>query len=234
MIRMEQVSEKTWLSLTKAASGADPEAQWELGYLFEYGAATKRGKILSLPNRTEAIKWYLSAAKQNHLAAKASLSNIYCAGDAPDYPAAITWAKSAILDGDASAAFNLGMIHRDLGKPKVALRYYTLAADMGDADAYLQIGLCCLLGHGTVIDYSAAVENFQRVLQAPAQQTAPRTREDALYWIALIKLMGLHKRRNLVPARDFLERANADGDHEKSNDILNIIGRADKKPLRPL
>jgi TPR repeat protein len=229
---MEKISERKWQSLTRAAESGDAEAQWELGYYCEQGAVTRSGKTLSPKDRSAAMSWYLRAAEQDHAAAKVSLSNLLSEGDNPDFQTAISWAKSAVAQGDASAAYNLGIIYRDLGKPKAAFRYYQLAATMGDAEAHLQVGLCFLLGHGTAIDHAAAQVSFQKVLQVPAESVSQRSREDALYWLALLNLMGLGQRRSVGRAREMLAEANADDDHEQANDILNVIGKFSRPRIR--
>ncbi|MES2818688.1 MAG: tetratricopeptide repeat protein [Pseudomonadota bacterium] len=230
---MERLAKTAWSALVRAAGEGKAEAQCELGYYLENGAVTLSGKLLASPDRSEAINWYLLAAKQGYRNAKAALSNILSGGDSPDYQAAIVWAKAAIQQGDASSAYNLGIIYRDLGKPKTAFRHYQLAVAMGDADAHLQIGLCHLLGQGTAVDHAAAQASLRKVLLAPPIQTAQRTRENALYWLALINLMGLGKRRSLAHAREMLEVANADDDHEQANEILHVLGHTAKLRLRP-
>ncbi|MET1080491.1 MAG: tetratricopeptide repeat protein [Pseudomonas sp.] len=229
---MQSISKRKWSALTQSAGEGNADAQWELGYYLEHGAVTRSGKVLATPDRSAATGWYLLAAQQDDAGAKNALSALLSAGDNPDYKAAIFWAKSAIRQGDASAAYNLGIIYRDLGKPKAAFGQYQLAAAMGDADAHLQIGLCHLLGQGTAIDHGAAQASLNKVLLAPSIGTAKRTREDALYWLALINLMGLGQRRNLGQAQDMLERTNADDDHEQANDILHVIGHAATRRLR--
>lgn len=222
---METLSEKQWHALVKSAEQGSAEAQWELGYYSEHGLRSKSGKVLSKQDRAAAIRWYLQAAKQDYADAKISLSNGLSDGDHPDYKGAIYWAKSAIKQGKATAAYNLGLIYRDLGKPKAALRYYRLAVALGDVGACLQIGLCHLLGHGTRMDHAAAQECFAKVVQASKEEITQRSREDALYWLALLNLMGLGKRRDVTQARAMLAQANVDNDHEPANELLNVLGK---------
>ncbi|HEX6590556.1 MAG TPA: tetratricopeptide repeat protein [Moraxellaceae bacterium] len=229
---MERIEKKKWLALVATAAKGDAEAQWTMGYYHEYGVMTLSRKVLVFPNKSEAMHWYMLAAEQDYYPAQGSLSNILSEGDQPDYPAAIRWAKAAIKLGDASSAYNLGIIYRDMGKPKAAFRYYQLAATMGHFDAHLQIGLCYLLGHGVATDHAAAQACFRKILQADANQSRQRSREDAQYWLALLNLMGLGQRRNLGQAREMLELANADDDHEMANDLLNVIGRSVRSGLR--
>jgi TPR repeat protein len=229
---MERISRKQWQALAKSAKSGDAAAQWDFGYYCENGAISKSGEVLSPQSNAEASRWYLCAANQNYAAAMVSLSNILSAGDHPDYKAAMSWAKSAIELGEASAAYNLGIIYRDLGKPREALRHYQLAASMGDCEAHLQIGLCSLFGQGAATDPAAAAQNFQQVLKAPSEAISPRARENAQYWLGLLAARGLGQSRSLARARKLLELANADDDHEQANNVLNVIGRSSKLRLR--
>ena len=229
---MEQISDKRWHALVASAKSGDAASQWELGYYSQTGAASKSGKVLSHQSTAEAIRWYRHAASQNYAAAMVSLSSILSDGDPPDYKAAISWAKSAMALGEASAAYNLGNIYRDLGRPKEALRHYQIAASMGDCEAHLQIGLCSLFGHGTAPNPVAAAKCFQQVIKAPPATVSPRDREDAQYWLGLLVAMGIGQTRNLARARRLLELANIDDDHEQANNILNAIGRNAKHRRR--
>jgi TPR repeat protein len=208
-------------ALMKAAQKGDMHAQWDLAYYYE-----NLGGQSSVQNRAEAIHWYTKAAKLGYVPAKVSLSDMLSGGDKPDYKAAIAWAKSAIAEGNSTAAFNLGIIYRDLGKPKTAFRYYQLAVQLGDPSAHLQIGLCYLLGFGVSQDHNEAEKRFQSVLDSPAGLVSIHDREDALYWLALMPLLGLSKPRHVGKARVKLLQANADDDHGAAKALLGVIGRS--------
>lgn len=179
---METIARRKWDALVAAAAKGEAEAQWELGYYYEYGASTKSGHVLTPADAARALELYLAAATQGHASAQTSLSNLLSDGPDPDYPAAIRWARAAIRQGEASAAYNLGIIHRDLGQPAAAYRHYRLAVAMGDTDAQLQVGLCRLFGHGTRRSMAGARACFLAVLDGPPQFSAPRARENTRYW----------------------------------------------------
>lgn len=210
------------------AQAGNSAAQWERGYFAEYGAKSLAGRVLCPIDADAAQKWYLASALQGNGDAMLSLSNLLSASDPPDFHVAISWAKAAIKQGNASAAYNLGIIYRDLGKSKMALRWYLHAAQIGDADAHLQIALCYALGQGTKVDFLLASQHLQSVVRAPKGQVAPHTRENALHWSAVLQLMGLAGSRAVRKAREMLEIANAADDHAAANDLLHVIGHARK------
>ncbi len=147
-------------------------------------------------------------------------------GIAPDYVAALYWNQLAVEQGVAPAAYNQGTIYRDLNKPAMAFRCYGRAAAMGDYDACLQMGLCCLFAYGTKQDFDKAYGYFERVVKSASRAVSQRSLENALYWMALLDLMGKGRlKRSVVRARKMLEAANADEDHEQANELLNLIGK---------
>lgn len=225
---MDTLTRSDLKSWKLAAARGEAEAQWMLGHWNEEGAGDVTGVVLVAPNPKQALQWYQSAAEQGHVSAQAALSRVLSGaeGVAPAFDQAIAWGKKAVAQGDASAAFNLATIYRDLGKPRTAFNWYRRAATMGDADAHLQLGLCHLFGWGVRQDWDAARAAWASVMDAEPGTTCQRSQEDALYWLAVLDLLGgRHTRRSMAPIRDRLELANADEDHEQANALLNLIGK---------
>lgn len=224
---MEIVPRKHWTNLNLLAKGGDPDAQWEVGYLYEFGAKDKSGHVLSMSDVAAAITWYQASASQGNCHAQHALSRILSSTVEAerDFPQAIHWAKKAIAQGDWSAAFNLATIYRDLKKPKLAFRWYQRAAAMGDVDAFFQIGLCYLFGFGTKQNFDAANSSFKRIIDDDSNTSCQRSRENAMYWISILCLIrGPLTNSSIVRVRSLLEVANADNDHEQANELLNLIG----------
>lgn len=210
------------------ASRGDAEAQWVLGYWHEEGISDASGLALVPVNPKRALRWYLAAAEQGHASAQAAVSRLLSGADGipPEFDKALAWGRRAAAQGDASAAFNMGTIYRDLGNLGRAFHWYQRAARMGASDAWLQVGLCLLFGVGVPQDASAARSAFAGVLDADPGSTFQRSREDALYWLAVLDLLGGRPtRRTMALARERLEVANADEDHEQANAVLNLIGK---------
>jgi TPR repeat protein len=86
-------------------------------------------------------------------------------------PAIAIWKKWA-EQGDADAAYNLGLVHHHAdGVPRndqEALRWYRLAAERGDKPAQFQIGLMYQNGEGVPADEAKAHEWFTKHRRAHA------------------------------------------------------------------
>jgi TPR repeat protein len=226
---MDTITKNKWKELLARAKAGSAEAQWEVGYYYESGAVDKSGNVLANTNLLKAQRWYTLAAEQGNESGQVALSNLLSSGEkvARDYRGAIYWAKRAIEQGSASAAFNLGTICRDQNKPEKAFHWYTRAVLMGDKDAMLVVGLCCLFGFGTKQDFASAHRHLKKLVASKSESVCKRTIENAHYWLAILHILAIGgTRRSVIRARTLLEYANADADHEQANDVLNIIGRS--------
>lgn len=218
-----------WSELRTRAQTGHAIAQWELGYCYEFGTTDTDGNVLCAVDPVQACEWYVRAAQQGNSAAQSALSRLLSGNDGVerDFAAAIHWAKKAVAQGDASAAHNLGTIYRDQKKLAMAYRWYARAAAMGSTDSLLQVALCCLFGVGTTTDHLAAQHCLKQIVAAEPETVCQRTKEDALYWLAILRLLGLgNSKKSLTEIRTMLEMANADDDHEQANELLNIIGKS--------
>lgn len=188
---MEIVTRRHWASLNSCAENGDPEAQWELGYFHQSGAKDKPGSVLAVSSLATAMKWYQASAAQGNARAQCALSTILSCGEEidRDLPLAIDWAKKAVAQGDSSAAFNLATIYRDMGKPKLAFRWYQRAGSMGETDAFLQIGLCHFFGFGAKQDLGSAQAAFEHIITCDPATSCQRSKENARYWIAVLRLV---------------------------------------------
>jgi TPR repeat protein len=226
---MDTIAKNKWKKLLALAKAGSSEAQWEVGYYYESGAVDKSGIILTKRNLLKAHRWYKLSAEQGDSGAQVALSNLLSTGDGidRDYQSAVSWAKKAMAQGSSSGAFNLGTIYRDQGKLKMAFRCYRRAVAMGDNDSLLQIGLCYLFGIGTKQDFREAYTSLNKILAGKPSASCDRTKENALYWMSVIHLLGKGiTKKSVARARKMLESAHVDHDHEQANEILNIIGKS--------
>jgi TPR repeat protein len=226
---MDTIAKNKWKELLALAKAGSAEAQWEVGYYYESGAVDESGIILTKTNLLKAHRWYKLSAEQGNSTAQVAISNLLSTGDgiARDYKSAVSWAKKAMAQGNASGAFNLGTIYRDQGKPEMAFQCYSRAASMGDNDSLLQVGLCYLFGIGTKQDFGEAYSSLNKIIAGKPSASSDRTKENALYWMSVIHLLGKGKtKKSVARARKMLESANVDQDHEQANEILNIIGKS--------
>ena len=226
---MDTIAKLKWKKLLAHAKAGSAEAQWEIGYYYESGAVDKSGNVLANTNLLKAQHWYKLSAEHGNTAAQVALSNLLSTGDGirRDDESAIYWAKRALAQGDSSAAFNLGTIYRDQSKPAMSFRWYKHAASMGHSESFFQLGLCYLFGFGTKQDFGEAYSHLNKVVAGKPSASCQRTKENALYWMSVIQLLGIGKaKRSLAGARKMLESANADHDHEQANEVLNTIGKS--------
>jgi TPR repeat protein len=192
------------------------------------GVIDKSENVLVEKNPLTAVYWHTLSAEQGNKFAQNSLSNLLSSGEGikPDYDAAIYWAKKAQEQGDATAAYNIGTIYRDLNNPVMAFHYYQQATTMGDNDAILQVGFCYLFGYGTKQNLDAAYNNFQQIITDNSANYCRFSIESAYYWMAIFNLVGMGNiEKSIINARKMLELANIDDDHEQANELLNVIGK---------
>ena len=90
------------------ADQGDPDAQFYLGFMKEYGQGVSR-------NDAEAIRWYRKAADQDHALAQFRLGDLYSNGEGSsrDEIEAAKWYRSAADQGLGGAQFSLGMIYAE-------------------------------------------------------------------------------------------------------------------------
>jgi TPR repeat protein len=90
------------------ADKGDPDAQFYLAFMNEYGQGVPR-------NSVEATKWYRKAADQQHAVAQFSLGMMYANGEGVPHSdsEAAQWYRLAADQGLAGAQFNLGIMYAE-------------------------------------------------------------------------------------------------------------------------
>lgn len=237
---MDVIKQTAWAALLRDATAGDAFAQSYVGTIYAEGALGPDGAMLVRRSRITAKKWLLKSAEQSCPSGQLALSNLLSDVDCndSDFPAAITWAKRALAQGEASAAHNLACIYRDMRKPSSAFRYFKRAVEMGSDDDLLDCALCYLTGYGVAQNFVLAAECLERVRACNSERVTRATHESALYWSAVINLLELAgSKRSVTNARQLLERANVDDDHAQANELLCLIGKTPqaaqkKKPAR--
>ncbi len=151
----------------------------------------------------KAEKWYHHAANKNHQSAQNSLADIYYQGlgRPPDIIEAVRWYEAAAKNGNRHATLRLGNIFfygkDDVAQDyKLALQYYTQAADQhDDAAAIKQVALMYEQGLGTSVNdgraakwYWRAAEKGDKEAQAALGRLfaegrgVPQDGQQQLYW----------------------------------------------------
>ena len=145
--------------LRPLAERGDPEAQYRIGRMYEFGAGYKVDKA-------QAVAWYRKAADQGHASAQGELGAIYFNGDGVprDDAQAFRWfAKSAEL-GNAESQYNLGLMHAKGSGVRIdtvqAIAWIRKAADQGLAIAQFKLGVAYENGEGVTKNDVLAYANY--------------------------------------------------------------------------
>ncbi|KAG0044604.1 hypothetical protein BGZ90_008729 [Linnemannia elongata] len=97
----------------KAAVQGFPQAQTNLGFLYEHG----QGTVQSYP---KAIEWYLKAAEQGTVAAQMNLGCLYHYGRGvpQDYAKAMEWYQKAAVLGDPQVLHQIEVLKKQISAQK--------------------------------------------------------------------------------------------------------------------
>ena len=140
------------------AERGDPEAQYRIGRLYEFGNGYPQDKA-------QGIAWIRKAAAQGHADAEQELGVIYATGDGvkQDNVQAVAWFRKAAEQGEATAQYNLGLMY---AKGQGVARDYAQAADwwrksavQGNADAQFKLAVVYHNGQGAAQDDVFALAN---------------------------------------------------------------------------
>jgi hypothetical protein len=92
-------------ALTNKAHEGNPEAQYELGVVYQGGVGVEKSQF-------EAMRWYRLAANSGNTNAQNDLAYLYETGPygLKDTAEAVKWYKRAAVYGNALAQYNLGRL----------------------------------------------------------------------------------------------------------------------------
>jgi hypothetical protein len=165
-----------WQAVHDKAEDGDMQAQFTLGLSYSTGSGQPE-------DQTQAAKWYLRAADQEHALAQFNLGLMLATGTgvAADRTAAIRWIRRAAASGDASAQFYLGNhCHRAsfvrTGANQPALRiesyqWFRLAAAQGYKDSALHVERLTL--NMSREEVTAAEERLNKNSDVPTATPSP-------------------------------------------------------------
>jgi len=119
--------------------------------------------VLALREGADAARWFTLAAEAGHLPAQLALAGLL--SDGHDWDAAARWYAAAAGQGDAAAAYSLGVLHDQGllgdGAPGLAARWFLQAAEAGYVQA--QVAFAGLLAKA---DDPQAALWFERAAKA--------------------------------------------------------------------
>lgn len=138
-------------ALKKRAANGDAEAQYELGNAYRLGSGVEK-------SYSEAFRWFMAAARQNHARAQFHLGLMFLTGKgAPKDPAqAVRWMNRAADQNQRNALYRMGQFaETGIGMAKdrkQALAWYRRAMDQGHPkarEAFIRLGgTVDVAGHG--------------------------------------------------------------------------------------
>jgi TPR repeat protein len=151
-----------WYKMAAEQNYAD--AQYNLGYCYEYGKGVEQ-------DYTVAVKWYKKAAEQNYAVAQNDLGNCYYSGNGVEqnYTDAVKWYKKAADQNYADAQYNLGYCYEH-GKGveqdyTEAVKWFKKATEQNNPAAQNSLGFCYYYGKGVYKDYYEAVKWYRKATE---------------------------------------------------------------------
>ncbi len=148
-------------ALQQKAENGDVEAQYILGYMYDYGQGAPQ-------DYEQAALWYRKAAEQGYAYAQCNLAYLYETGQGvpQDYELAMLWYRRAAEQGDTYAQTGLGYLYYyGYGVPKdneQALQWYRKAAELGDMYAQYNLASMYENGEGVQRNIDQAILWYQK------------------------------------------------------------------------
>lgn len=216
-------STSAWQLLLARARKGDPEAEWEVATMFDDGCKDKRGKIIVRRSGARAAEWYRRAAKHGSVSAQNNLGVLLGNGNKvrKNVAEALFWLRKAFGAGEGYAGKNIAITYRENGDLKTAVKWFRKAADAGDDEALIQLGIHYYWGKGVRTNATAAIRYFRAATRA--KHISEWDRDDAFFFLGMAYFQGRGVRASTPNARKLLNRANRDGDHVAAQKMLDKL-----------
>jgi len=140
------------------AERGDPEAQYRIGRMYEFGNGYPQDKA-------QGIAWIRKAAAQGHVDAEQELGVVYATGDGvkQDNAQAVAWFRKAAEQGNATAQYNLGLLYAKGQGVAIdysqAVDWWRKSAARGNAEAQFKLAVVYHTGQGAPRDEVFALAN---------------------------------------------------------------------------
>jgi TPR repeat protein len=198
-------------ALRRLAQRDDANALVDLGVLCEEGLRHPDGTVLVRRNLREARRCFERAVALGDAAGMDSLATFLSRpkARASDIARAERLYRMSFRKGYTTAAYNLAVTYRRLGRYRDAFRWFQRAHEAGDPSALLQLGLAELYGVGTKRDPVAALSKLRRMARSRIKYWPASTGEnvDAMLAIARAFLDGWLLPRDHDEGLRWLQRA---------------------------
>ena len=145
--------------LRPLADRGDPEAQYRLGLMYEFGKGFAQDKA-------QALVWLGKSAANGSASAQTELGVIYATGDGvrKDNVKSVEWFRKAATQGNPTAQYNLGMMYAKgngvRNDDAQAVAWFRKAAEQGQLNAQFYLGVAYENGEGVAKDDILAYANY--------------------------------------------------------------------------
>jgi hypothetical protein len=220
-----RLSRTQWRTLLEKAEGGDADAGATVAAYYKHGCKDRYGKVLVRRSEGNSAHWLRRSAELGSAIAQVGLGVMLSApdADAANRLEARAWLVRAYRQADATAAYDLAVMHREDGNYRGAVLWFRNSVALDDESAHLQLGIHYYWGIGVRKNHNEAVRAFRKTVQA--RFIAEVERDDAFFYLAIAHLEGNGVRQSLRTATKLLKRANIDNDHPAARLLLPSIAR---------
>ncbi len=217
----ESVSE--WQSLLARARNGDREAECGVADRYADGCKDKRGKVTVRRSAARAAQWFRRAAEHGSGPAQNNLGILLGNGNGirKNVEEALSWLRKAFRAGSTCAAQNIAVAYRENGDLKTAFKWFRRAAEAGDGDALVQLGIHYYWGKGVRRNPREAVRCFRAATKV--KNTSGAGRDDAFFFLGIAHHEGRGVQASTPNAKKFFKRANIDNDHAAADKMLSKL-----------
>jgi TPR repeat protein len=218
-----KTSVSEWQSLLARARNGGREAEWEVGDRYADGCKDKRGNVIVRRSAAKAAQWFRRGAEhgsgplQNYLGIL--LGNGH--GVRKNVEEALLWLRKAFRAGVPCAAQNIAITYRENGDLKTAFKWFRRAAEAGDGDALIQLGIHYYWGKGVRRNPRAAVQCFRAATKV--KNISGMGRDDAFFFLGIAYHEGRGVQASIPNAEKFFKQANIDSDHVAADKMLSKL-----------
>jgi uncharacterized protein len=218
-----KASVSEWQSLLARARNGDREAEWGVADRYADGCKDKRGKVIVRRSAAKAARWFRRAAEHGSGPAQNNLGILLGNGNGvrKNVEEALVWLRKTIRAGDLCAVQNIAITYRENGDLKTAFKWFRRAAEAGDGDALIQLGIHYYWGKGVRRNPRAAVRRFRSATKA--KNISGVGRDDAFFFLGIASCEGRGVPVSILNAKKFFKQANIDSDHVAAAKMLSRL-----------
>ena len=169
----------------------------------------------------KAAQWFRRAAEHGSAPAQNNFGILLGNGSGvrKNVEDALLWLRKAFHAGESCAAQNIAITYRENGDLTTAFKWFRRAAEAGDGDALIQLGIHYYWGKGARRNPRAAVRCFRAATRV--KNISGMGRDDAFFFLGIAYHEGRGVRASIPNAKKCFKRANIDADHAAAGKMLS-------------